>query len=84
MRTALLFLQVVQHDSGGFSLQTPVLNDDAGASDDLSGLSLLVDLAKSGPFTELLVVVDLDKGDVVFLAEGRNELLVHGFAAVIS
>merc|ERR1712071_407446 len=31
------------------SLQTPVLNDDAGASDDLSGLSLLVDLAKSGP-----------------------------------
>ena len=35
------------------------LNDNTAASDNFSGLAVFVDLAKSRPLTELLVVVNL-------------------------
>merc|ERR1719348_932433 len=41
-----------------------------------------VDLAESGPFSELHVGVDLDQRDSVFHAQGSNQLLVHGLVAV--
>ena len=40
-------------------LDAVVLNDDARAADDLAGVALTVDLAKTGPGTEHLGVTDL-------------------------
>jgi hypothetical protein len=53
----------------------------AGASDDLAGNTLTVDLAETGPFTEKLGVGDLDQVDLVLGAESLDELGVLGFSA---
>ena len=42
------------------ALDTVILDDNAGAADDLTGDALTVDLAKAGPGTEHLGVTDLD------------------------
>lgn len=47
----LLLLQVVEDDVGRFSLNTPILDDDARASNNLASLAFFVDLAKTSPFT---------------------------------
>ena len=44
------------------ALDTVVLDDNAGAADDLTGVALTVDLAKAGPGSEDLGVTDLSKG----------------------
>jgi len=41
----LLGLEVVEEDGALLRLLTPVLDDDAGAVDDLAGVALTVDLA---------------------------------------
>ena len=80
----LLLLQVVENDLGGFSFQTPVFDNNAGAADNLSSFSLFVNLAESSPLSKFLVVINLHQGNVMFLAESWNKLLVHGFTAVVS
>lgn len=45
-KTSLLaLLEVVEQDAALLALLTPVLDDDAGAVDDLAGVALAVDLA---------------------------------------
>ena len=39
-----------------------------------SSFALAIDLAESGPFAELLVIVDLDQVDLMFGTEGLNQL----------
>lgn len=61
-----------------FTLDTVIFHDNARAPDDLSGVALLVDLAQSSPSTEDLGVTDLDQIDLVFGAQGLNQLDVLG------
>ena len=59
---SLAVLEVVEEDVEALALDTVVLDDNAGAADDLTGVALTVDLAKAGPGTEDLGVTDLSKG----------------------
>ena len=61
------------------ALGTIILDDDARATNDLTSVTLLVDLAKTSPLTENLGVTDLDQVDLMFSAEGLNQLDVLGF-----
>ena len=63
------------------ALSTVVLDDNARASDDLAGVTLTVDLAKTGPGAEDLGVGNLDEVDLVLSTESLNELDVLGFCA---
>lgn len=63
------------------TLNTVVLHNDARATNNLAGVTLLVDLAKASPGTEDFSVTDLDEIDLVFSAEGFDELDVFGFRA---
>ena len=67
-------LEVVQENVHGLRLLTEILDDDAGASDDLAGVTLTIDLAETGPLSELLGIRDLDQVDVVLSAKSLNEL----------
>src|ERR1700710_3192580 len=64
----------VQENVHGLGLFTKVLDDNAGASNNLAGVTLTVDLAETSPLTELLGIGDLDQVDVVFSAEGLDKL----------
>ena len=44
-RNLLLSLEVVEQDAALLGLLTPILDDDAGAVDDLAGVALAVNLA---------------------------------------
>jgi len=72
----LLSLEVVEEDGALLGLLTPVLNDDARAVDDLAGVTLTVELAKTNPLAEELSIRNLDEGDLVLGAESNDELLV--------
>lgn len=72
----LLGLEVVQEDVALLAFLTPVTDDDARAVDDLSGVTLTVEDTETGPFTQHLSVGNLDQGDLVFGAQGNDELLV--------
>ena len=63
------------------ALDTVVLDNNAGAADDLAGVALTVDLAEAGPGTEDLGVTDLDEVDLVLGTESLNELDVLGLRA---
>lgn len=71
----LLGSEVVEEDVSLLRVLTPVLDNDARAADDLSGVTLTVELAKTSPLTELLSVGELDKRDVLFwlLAESLDK-----------
>jgi hypothetical protein len=60
----MLGLDVLLDDVMSWTLLAPVANDDRGASDDLPSLALGVELAKTGPLAQLLVVVNLDEGNL--------------------
>jgi hypothetical protein len=62
-------------------LDTVVLDDDAGAANDLTGVALLVDLAEASPGAEDLGVSNLDQVDLVLGAESLDELEVLGLVA---
>ena len=62
-------------------LDTVVLDDDARAADDLTGVTLAVDLAKASPGAEHLGVTNFDEVDLVLGAEGLDELDVLGLSA---
>ena len=83
IRSKLLLLEVVKDHSLGFRVNTPVLHNNTRAANNLPGLSLLVNLAESSPFTQFLVVVHFHQGDVVLIAERLDQLFVQGFTAVV-
>ena len=66
---SLLALDVFLDDIVCWRLLSPVPDGDAGATDDLSGFALGVQLAESGPLAQLAVAVHLDQGDAVLLAK---------------
>jgi hypothetical protein len=74
----LAVFEVVDEDMETFALGTIVLNHDARAADDLAGVTLLVDLAKTSPLAKNLRVTDLNQVDLVFGTEGLNQLDVLG------
>jgi hypothetical protein len=71
-------LEVVQQDVQTLGFLTVVLDNDTGAADNLSGVTLSVDLGQTGPGTQDLGVGDLDEVDVVLGAQGFNQLDVFG------
>jgi hypothetical protein len=71
-------LEVVQQDVQALGFLTVVLDNDTGAANDLSGVTLSVDLGQTGPGTQDLGVGDLDEVDVVFSAQGFDQLDVFG------
>ena len=82
--TTLLTVVLQQHintQSADSSMNTNS-DGDGGASDDLAGVAVLVDLAESGPLAELLVVIHLEELDAVLRAKGLNELDVVLLVAV--
>ena len=77
-KLGLLFLDVVLEVLLCLAGLAPILDDNAGAPDDLPGLSLLVDFAEAGPLAKLLAVVDGDQGDLVLHAKGLKDKLGRG------
>ena len=77
----LAALEVLEEDVETLGLLTVVLDDDAGAADDLTGVALTVDLAETGPGAEGLGVRDLEQVDLVLVAESLDELEVLGLVA---
>ena len=69
-------------DIDGFSGDTPVLNSDTAGSNDFASVTLLVQFAKTGPLSELLLIIDLDQIDVVLSAKSLNQFDNVGFIAV--
>jgi hypothetical protein len=63
-----------------FALGTIVLNNDAGATDDLARVALSVDLAQTSPSAKDLGVTNLDEVDFVLSAESLNESEVLGLS----
>lgn len=78
---ALTALEVLEENVETLGLLTVVLDDDARAADDLTGVTLTVDLAETGPGTEGLGVGDLEQVDLVLVAESLDELEVLGLVA---
>jgi len=74
----LTVFEIVDEDVKTLTLGTIVLDNDARAPDDLAGVTLLVDLAKTSPLTENLRVTDLDQVDFMFGTEGLNQLDILG------
>lgn len=74
-------LEVIQENMETLALYTVVLHDNTGATNDLAGVTLPVDLAKTRPLTELLVVGNLDQVDLVLSAQRLDELEVLGGVA---
>lgn len=73
----LLFsLEVVQEDVALLALLAPISNHDAGAVDNLAGISLAVEDAETGPLAEELSIRHLDERDLVLRAQSDDELLV--------
>merc|ERR1719331_2310098 len=65
------------------ALLAVVRDADARRPDDLAGIAVLVNLAKTRPLAELLVVAHLDERHRVLSAERLHELLVRGLGAVL-
>jgi len=58
------------------ALLAPISNHDAGAVDNLAGISLAVEDAETGPLAEELSIRHLDERDLVLRAQSDDELLV--------
>lgn len=74
-------LEVVKEDVKTLRLDTKVTDDDAGGTDDLTWVTLSVDLAETSPGTQDLSVGDLDEVDLVLGTESFNELDVFSLSA---
>lgn len=77
--THLLRSNGVEEELSSLGVLTPVGDDDTRSTDDLSGVTLSVELAETSPLTELLGIGDLDKGDLLLglVAKSLNELEVR-------
>lgn len=76
--------QMVLDNVQSLSLLAEGLDDDARAAANLPGLALLVDLAEATPFAQLLAAVDTDQRNLMFTAQGNDELFVLGLVAALS
>lgn len=65
------------------ALLTPVSDDDARAVDNLAGIALTVEHAKTSPLAEQLAIGDLDERDLVLGAQSDDEFLVGLFFACL-
>ena len=74
---------LLQESEGSSVLITKLGNNNGGCTDNLSWVSVLVDLAKTGPFTELLLVGNEDKWNTLLLGESLDELLVCWLIAAL-
>ena len=74
----LTVFEVVDEDMETLALGTIVLYNDTRAANNLTGVTLLVDFAKTSPLAENLRVTDLDQVDLVFGTEGFNQFDVLG------
>jgi len=74
-------LDVVQDVLARGGLLTPRADDDARAANDLDGLALGVEARQASPLAQGLVVLNLDQGDVVLLAQRGDELGVRRLIA---
>lgn len=79
----LLSLEVVQEHGTLLGLLTPVLDDDAGAVNDLAGVTLAVKLAKTNPLAEHLAIRNLDQRNLMLRAKRNNKLLVRLLLAAL-
>lgn len=77
----LAALEVLEENVETLGLLTVVLDDNARAADDLTGVTLTVDLAETGPGTKGLGVRHLKEVDLVLVAESLDELEVLGLVA---
>lgn len=68
--------KVAVQDVHGLAILAIVLDNNTRASNNLSGIAFTVNLAQANPLSELFGVLNLDKIDIVFVAEGFNELEV--------
>merc|ERR1719158_225765 len=78
-----LFDVVLEEVAPSRRVLAPVVDNHAGGLDNLGGVALGVDLAETGPLSELHLVVHLHDGDTVLSAERLHELLVSGLGAVV-
>jgi len=78
----LLVFEVIQQDFQGIGILSEVLNNNHGATNHLSRLSLLVDLAQSCPLSKLLGFWDSVELDVMLSAKSFNKLHVRSLSAV--
>ena len=66
--------EVVEEDVKTLALATVILDDNAAAANDLTGIALTIDLAETSPGTQDLGVTDFDEVDLVLSAESLDEL----------
>ena len=74
---------ILEEIKGG-SLLAPVPDDHGGASDDLPLVTLGVQLAKASILAELHVVWHSQEGNLMFLTQSLNKLLICGLVTVLS
>ena len=72
----LLALDVLKNNSQSGTVLTKVSNDSARALDDLSGVSLSINLAESAPLTKGLSLRDLDQRNLAI--SGDHAGVPHG------
>lgn len=72
----LLTLEVVQQHTPLLRLLTPIPDNNAGAVDHLSCISLSIQHTQTSPFAQHLSIRHLDKRDFVLGAQGNDEFLV--------
>lgn len=77
----LTILEVIDEDMKALTFNAVIFDDNTAAANNLSRIPLLVNLAETGPGSELLRVRDFDEVDFMFGAEGLNEFDVFGFRA---
>ena len=68
----------------GGSLLAPVPDDHGGASDNLPLITLGIQLAEASILAELHVVGYSQEGNLMFLAQSLNKLLICGLVTVLS
>mgnify|MGYP007076337086 CR=1 FL=1 len=85
-RTTLgtLALEVLEEHVQALRVLAVVADDHARAANNLPGVALTVDLAKTSPSAEGLGVRDLEEVDVVLVAESLNQLDVLGLVASLA
>ena len=81
MILTLTILEVIKENMKALTFDAVIFDDDAGAADNLSGITVTVNLAEPDPGAELFCVRDFDEVDLMFGAEGFDELDVLGFGA---
>ena len=77
-------LEVLKENVQSLGLNTIVLDDYARAANDLTGVTLTVDFAKTSPGTKDLSISNLDEVDFVLGTESLNKLKVLSLCAAFN